>query len=187
MRGGGVLELLWGKLFFDDLNSLVYNPDIHNLIPTLKSVQSNSISGRPVAEFLFALEYAAGGGSPALIFHATNLVIHLACGLVLFGIVRRNLEDEKFWGRRFVDSGQWVAAFVAALWVAHPLNTEAVTYIVQRTESLAGLFYLLVIYCLIRVSGRAAARVGDSGDWGQRSGDGIEGDDGDGAGDGAAV
>ena len=44
----------------------------------------------------------------------------------------------------------WLAGAVAAVWLVHPLNTEAVSYIVQRAESLAGLFYLLVIYCLIR-------------------------------------
>ncbi|WP_410965880.1 hypothetical protein, partial [Salmonella sp. SAL4438] len=38
----------------------------------------------------------------------------------------------------------------ALLWTLHPLQTEAVTYIIQRAESLAGLFYLLVLYCVVR-------------------------------------
>ena len=42
-------------------------------------------------------------------------------------------------------------AFAAALlWAVHPLQTGAVTYIIQRTESLVGLFYLLTIYCVVR-------------------------------------
>jgi protein O-mannosyl-transferase len=139
-----------GQLFFDDINSLVYNPDIHNLIPNLRSVETNSISGRPVAQFLFALEYAASGGSPLVVFHTTNLLIHVCCGLLLYGIVRRNLSNRDFWGDRFAGSARWLGAAVGMLWVTHPLNTESVTYIVQRTEALASLFYLWVIYCLIR-------------------------------------
>jgi tetratricopeptide (TPR) repeat protein len=43
-----------------------------------------------------------------------------------------------------------LAAFAALLWTLHPLQTEAVTYISQRAESLMGLFYLLTLYCFIR-------------------------------------
>jgi hypothetical protein len=43
-----------------------------------------------------------------------------------------------------------LALAVALLWLVHPLNTEAVTYIIQRAESLMGLFYLLTLYCFIR-------------------------------------
>ena len=43
-----------------------------------------------------------------------------------------------------------VAFAAALLWTVHPLNTQAVTYIVQRTESLASLFYLLTLYCTLR-------------------------------------
>jgi tetratricopeptide (TPR) repeat protein len=43
-----------------------------------------------------------------------------------------------------------LAFFVALLWTVHPLQTEAVTYISQRAESLMGLFYLLTLYCFIR-------------------------------------
>ena len=41
---------------------------------------------------------------------------------------------------------------MALLWAVHPLLTEAVTYTIQRTEVLAGLFYLLTLYCVIRGS-----------------------------------
>ncbi|MGA7723717.1 MAG: tetratricopeptide repeat protein, partial [Opitutaceae bacterium] len=54
-------------------------------------------------------------------------------------------------------------AFAAALlWAVHPLQTEAVTYVIQRAESLMGLFYLLTLYCFIRglqPSGRGAWRL----------------------------
>ncbi len=45
---------------------------------------------------------------------------------------------------------RWIAFTVALLWLLHPLQTESVTCIVQRTESLCGLFYLLTLYCFVR-------------------------------------
>jgi len=68
-------------------------------------------------------------------YHATNFLIHLAAGAILFGIVRRNLARREYWADRFERSGPWLAGAVAAIWLVHPLNTEAVTYIVQRAES----------------------------------------------------
>ena len=53
---------------------------------------------------------------------------------------------------------------MAAVWLVHPLNTEAVTYTVQRAESLTGMFYLLVIYCLIR-DWKFAAVIGLRWEW----------------------
>jgi Flp pilus assembly protein TadD len=44
----------------------------------------------------------------------------------------------------------WLALVVAALWTWHPLQTESVTYVIQRAESLMGLFYLLTFWCFIR-------------------------------------
>jgi tetratricopeptide (TPR) repeat protein len=43
-----------------------------------------------------------------------------------------------------------LALAITLLWAVHPLQTESVTYIVQRAESLCGLFYLLTLYCFIR-------------------------------------
>ncbi len=48
------------------------------------------------------------------------------------------------------DHATLVALAVALLWTVHPLQTEAVTYVIQRVESLMGLFFLLTFYCFIR-------------------------------------
>ena len=44
---------------------------------------------------------------------------------------------------------RWAFA-VALLWALHPLQTQSVTYLIQRAESLMGLFYLLTLYCVAR-------------------------------------
>src|SRR5262249_40789195 len=67
----------------------------------------------------------------------------------LYGIVRRMLESHKL-RERFGSAAAGLAMIVAAIWVVHPLQTESVTYIIQRAESLMGLFFLLTLYCSIR-------------------------------------
>jgi tetratricopeptide (TPR) repeat protein len=67
---------------------------------------------------------------------------------VLLGIVRRSLRSVQIGGlQASVDP---IALAVALLWLVHPLQTEAVTYIIQRCESLMGLFYLLTLYAVVR-------------------------------------
>ena len=84
-----------------------------------------------------------------------NVAIHAAAALLLLGIVRRTPADA---GRRARGRGpeSLAIAFAAALlWALHPLQTESVAYVVQRAESLMGLFYLLTLYAFIRFAGDA--------------------------------
>jgi hypothetical protein len=83
-------------------------------------------------------------------------LIHLVAGLALFGVVGRTLQAPRF-GDRFAASRTWLGFAVAVLWLLHPLQTSAVTYVVQRVESLMGLFVLLTLYCAIR-SGEESSR-----------------------------
>ncbi len=138
-----------GPFIFDDIDAILNNPHVNRSLTDSGRITPTTLSGRPVLRASFAADYAIGGLNVE-VYHVTNLLIHLASGAILFGIVRRNLSSERIWGSRFEKSAHWLAGAVAAVWLVHPLNTEAVTYTVQRAESLTGMFYLLVIYCLIR-------------------------------------
>lgn len=141
---------LQGPFIFDDIAAIVRNPQIRSLNPYKYHADGpTTLSGRPILAFSFAADYAFGGTKVA-IYHVTNVLIHILSALILFAIVRRSLLCGDLWADRFARSATWLAAIVAALWVVHPLNTQAVTYIVQRAESLASLFFLASIYCLIR-------------------------------------
>ena len=109
-----------------------------------------SVSGRPVECLTLALNYALGGLN-VWGYHAFNLTVHLVSALVLFGILRRTFEGEKL-RDRFGAAAIWLAAAIALIWEVHPLQTESVTYIVQRSELLMGLFLLLTLYCTLRGS-----------------------------------
>lgn len=148
-----------GEFVFDDPASIAENPAIRQLWPlwpVLTSSSAGTIAGRPVLKLSLALNYA-WGGLDVRGYHAFNLIVHLLAALTLFGIVRRTLSlgDMPAALRR---DAAWLALAAALIWTVHPLQTESVTYIVQRAESLGGLFYLLVLYCAIR--GATARRPG---------------------------
>jgi Tfp pilus assembly protein PilF len=82
-------------------------------------------------------------------YHVTNNLIHLGAALCLFGLVRRTLLLPAT-RERYEASASWLALAIAAIWLVHPLQTESVTYIVQRLESLAGCLLLLSLYLFLR-------------------------------------
>jgi len=170
--GAWVYSTSFGGVFvLDDVRAIARNPTIRTLWPPsipLSPPGASTVAGRPVANLSFAISYALGPavespgteatGAPrelgildATSFHVGNLVIHLAAALVLFGVVRRTLLTPPL-KPTFGAAVPWLALAVALIWVVHPLQTAAVTYVVQRVESLMGLFYLLTLYCAIRAS-----------------------------------
>jgi protein O-mannosyl-transferase len=139
-----------GPFIFDDTMAITDNPTIRNLgrIGTVLSPPgAGSVGSRPLINLSLAVNYAISGINPWS-YHALNLLIHVLAGLVLFGIVRRTLLLRNF--RPGTADAMLFAGAAALLWTLHPLQTESVTFVIQRTESLMGLFYLLTLYCFIR-------------------------------------
>jgi protein O-mannosyl-transferase len=161
---------LSGPFILDDRFAITDNPTIRQLGSALSPPASSTAGGRPVLNLTFALNYALGGTN-VWGYHAFNLLIHTLAGLTLFGIVRRTLLERPTSStklprsksnqslhqiRRAIFQGLSpaeatpLALAVAAIWIVHPVQTEAVTYISERAESLMGLFYLLTLYCFVR-------------------------------------
>jgi len=143
-----------GVFLQDDLKSIRDNPHIRVLLPLSESMSlplwstGTTVDGRPLLSLSFALNHRLFGPEPWG-FHLVNLLIHLSAGLLLFGILRRTLDLPRF-RERYERRGAWLAMAAALIWVVHPLQTESVTYIVQRAESLMGMLFLLTMYCAIR-------------------------------------
>jgi tetratricopeptide (TPR) repeat protein len=171
-----------GVFVFDDEPSIQENPTIRHLWPIWPALNpprnGETVSGRPLLNLSFAINYALGGLNPWG-YHAVNLAIHILAALTLFGILRRTFllpgvlplpslsnvlplpsrERARVRGAACspnsvhrASAATPLALAIALLWALHPLQTESVTYIVQRAESLCGLFYLLTLYCVIRGS-----------------------------------
>jgi tetratricopeptide (TPR) repeat protein len=162
----------WSAPFeFDDHASIIDNASIRQLWPATwrhpPATAGETVSGRPVLNFTFAVNYALGG-LDVRGYHAVNLLIHTLAALTLFGILRRTLaSDCRDLSARASATGNGMAVdsparplltgnanvlalAIALLWALHPLQTESVTYIVQRAESLGGLWCLLTLYGFIR-------------------------------------
>ncbi|MFB3890705.1 MAG: tetratricopeptide repeat protein [Phycisphaerae bacterium] len=154
-----------GSLLFDDRAFILKNPNIGKLWPPGEAFDHLCAAMRPTVDFTLTLNcifskavdtgldvHKHQPGYHEWSYHTVNLVIHLLAALTLMGIVRRTLMTPKMIGR-FGRAAFWLAPAVAVLWAVHPVQTESVTYIIQRAESLMGLFYLLTLYCVIRGAG----------------------------------
>ncbi len=128
---------------FDDLHWISRNPDIAYPWEFVKVWTT-----RPLGALTFSFNYWLGETSPTG-YHAFNVAVHICAGLALFGLVRRTLMLPP-WHERCAAVGTWLAFTIALLWLVHPLQTQSVTYTIQRLEALMGLFYLLTLYCLVR-------------------------------------
>ena len=137
---------------FDDNSAIVKNQTIRHLWPIggalSPPVDGGGVCGRPLVNLSLAINYAISG-TDVWSYHALNLVIHLLAGLTLFGVVRRTLLQPAL-RARFGAAALPLALAIAGLWVLHPLQTESVTFVVQRNEALMGLFYLFTLYAFIR-------------------------------------
>lgn len=159
---------------FDDQTSIVENPVITDLGRFLSGAGWAYNARRFLGYLSFALNYRFGGLN-VMGYHAVNLAIHIFTACLVLSLVRLVLKAPVF-GRRQENAAQsagmqptdLVALLAALLFVAHPIQTQAVTYVVQRLASLATLFYLLalVLYAkgrLVQLRGAAPQRGGAQG------------------------
>lgn len=146
------LTSLAGIFVFDDLTAIVENPTIRDIarldrVLAVGGAHGATVDGRPLLNLSFAVNYLMSGTEPWS-YHAVNLVIHILATLALWAILRRAFGPPA--PARVGKNGSSLAFAAAAFWALHPLQTSAVTYVVQRAESLTGLCYLLTVYFFVR-------------------------------------
>jgi tetratricopeptide (TPR) repeat protein len=149
---------------FDDIASIPANASIRQLWPPavpLHPPVNTSVSGRPVVNYTLALNYWLNerlgvdqrpypeGRNKSASFHLVNLVVHLCAGWLLFLLIRRTARRQQYDGP-VAAVAEPLALVVSALWLLHPIQTEAVNYVIQRTELLVSLCYLGVLYAACR-------------------------------------
>ena len=141
---------------FDDRATIFSNDSILSLWPLVGTSTPGPLnpaaelptSGRPLVNLSFAINYYFGETNPAG-YHVVNIAIHFFSSLLVWAIVRRTLWLPYF-GGRYKRTGGWLALMVALLWALHPLQTEAVIYVTQRTELMMACAYLATLYCCLR-------------------------------------
>ena len=148
-----------GPFVIDDQASVVQNPDIREirrLDRVLAPRRDSPVAGRALVNLSFAIDYAVGG-LDVTGYHVTNLAWHIACAWLLFGVVRRTLMLPSIPASIGAEASD-LALGVAVVWGVHPLTTEVVDYLSQRTESMMAFFLLLTLYAAIRSDGSANRR-----------------------------
>jgi tetratricopeptide (TPR) repeat protein len=145
--------------FFDDIPNIVNNPplNIDNLMPgTLwqtffaKPFNPGNLY-RPIACLSFALNWLVGQDN-TMGYHIVNVGIHGLSAVFLYLIVMQLYQTPALKDSQLPEGVYFTALLAVVLWAGNPIQTQAVTYIVQRMASLAGMFYAASIYGYI--SGR---------------------------------
>jgi hypothetical protein len=158
----GVALLAYSNTFhvpfhFDDRPNITQNPNVQikvfswdRIERLIKYTYKESI--RVFSYFTFALNYYFGGFN-VFGYHLVNFLIHIASGIFLYAflLLTFNLPSLK---EKYGSLSYKVALFSSLIFIAHPIQTQSVTYIVQRMASMAGMFYLLslVLYVKGRLS-----------------------------------
>ena len=141
---------------FDDITNIVNNQGLHlkelSLVGLKKALYADPGGPpqlyRPVSCFTFALNHYVGG-LDVFGYHAVNLFIHTITSLFLFLFIRGTLSLPLL-KKRYISQSDSIAFFATLLWALHPIQTQAVTYIVQRMSSLAGMFFIMAMYSYLR-------------------------------------
>jgi Tfp pilus assembly protein PilF len=149
----GTLQNSW---HFDDFPNIVDNKNVHidNLswVEIKKSFYSQ-ITGnvsRPLANLSFAINYLFFGLDPTS-YNIVNIVIHIICTIFVYLVFVITLKISQKENINFQPDYhlQDIALLGAVYWAIHPIQTQAVTYIVQRMASMAAMFYMISMYCYL--------------------------------------
>jgi protein O-mannosyl-transferase len=130
---------------FDDSVSVLNNTSIRGWSSQVfAAAREVPTAGRPLVNASMAANYAVGG-LDVRGYHLGNIGLHLLCTVMLFALAHRTLLLPRLpeWLRQIAPG---LALAIALLWCVHPLNSEVVDYITQRSESMMALAYLVTIY-----------------------------------------
>ncbi|MFA6133742.1 MAG: tetratricopeptide repeat protein [Phycisphaerae bacterium] len=146
---------LWGEFVLDDTGSITDNATIRRCWPVhellaARQEPGSTTQGRPLLVLSLAANYAISG-LDVFSYHVFNVAMHVLAALALFGLLNRLLRTPGM-PPRLRQSAGWLALATAMIWAVHPLTTAAVTYVIQRVESMMALLYLLTLYCMLRGS-----------------------------------
>jgi Flp pilus assembly protein TadD len=141
---------VFAPFVLDDHVSILDNRSLQRLWPlgsALFAERESPLAGRPFVNLSFAINYALDGLHPRL-YHAGNVVLHAVCALLLWAVILQTCRLPRV--RPLVSRAGWMATACALLWAVHPLNSEAVDYVTQRTELMMAAAFLLTLYLSIR-------------------------------------
>jgi tetratricopeptide (TPR) repeat protein len=142
---------------FDDYNNIVWDKSIRIDSLSWEQVkkpiysENGDIRDRPLAVLTFAVNYLFSGLDTTG-YHVVNIFIHIICSFFVYlvFIVTLNLYRQQYKSSIPENLIKDIALLGAVLWAIHPIQTQAVTYIVQRMASMAAMFYMISLYFYLK-------------------------------------
>ena len=143
-----------GPFILDDLNTFAPLLNLDNSLETvLLNLKRFVIEmDRPLAHATFIINSLFSGES-TFYWKATNLVLHILTGILLFILCEILMKDQK--------KSRLLAVLVAGLWLIHPIQISTVLYVVQRMTILSALFVFAGLCCYAK--GRILQKGGKQG------------------------
>lgn len=138
-----------GEFLFDDVGEIAGNRAIRTLWPPWTPMfEGGNLPHRPIPSYTFAVNYALHGLAPRG-YHAVNIALHLGNGWLVWWVVRW-IGRRVGLGHRESAAADRIALATAALWLVHPLTTQAVDYVYQRMELLGATAILATVAAFLR-------------------------------------
>jgi tetratricopeptide (TPR) repeat protein len=144
----------------DDYPSIIKNPQLHLTVLSAGSVVKAFFGSRdgglylgknlfrPIACLSLALNWYFGKDD-VFSYHIVNIAIHIVTAFILFLTILNLLKTPQL-QTKYEGSKYFIGLCTATLWAINPIQTQAVTYIVQRMAALAAMFYLLSIFLYLK-------------------------------------
>lgn len=141
---------------FDDFHAIVENAALRDM----DRFWASHLGSRMVGYLSFALDHRLHG-LDVRGYHAVNLLVHISTALLVFALARLLFRTPALAGSRLQADADLVALLAALLFAVHPVQTQAVTYVVQRLASLSTFFSVLAVVAWLRwrIAGGAAYAV----------------------------
>ncbi|WP_045213539.1 tetratricopeptide repeat protein [Desulfonatronovibrio magnus] len=157
-----IIVIYWnsidGSFVFDDTQNIISNPNIHiqtldwqSIKGTFESIRNTSFD-RPFAYLTFGLNYYFHEFD-VFGYHLVNLIVHCLSALFLYLFIFHTLRLPILKGR-YEEHAATIALLATVLWATSPIQVTAVTYIVQRMASMAGMFFIMAMFFYLK--GRTA-------------------------------
>lgn len=135
---------------YDDNSSIINNLQIRDLSNYSNlSMWTRLQNGRQLAYLTYALNFH-WGGLDTYGYHIFNIIIHILCGISVFWLIVLTFKTQVMRNLDISKNAKYMALLGALLFVGHPIQTQGVTYLVQRMASMATLFYIFSICLYIK-------------------------------------
>jgi tetratricopeptide (TPR) repeat protein len=145
-----------GEWHFDDIPNIIENPNVHLKNLSLKGIYNafhfRGDLARPVSYLSLAINYYFGG-LETFGYHLINFIIHYVTAIFLFLFIFNTLRLPLL-RDRYGENAYAISILATVFWAINPVQVLAVSYVVQRMASMAGMFYIAAMYFYLK--GRTA-------------------------------